>query len=65
MDEMSKKNKCQILRLSQQYDQAAKENKSLKHDIHTIPEGIDPEKYNREMEAENDALQMSTDFSEN
>jgi hypothetical protein len=62
---MSKKNKLQILRLSQQYDQAVKENKSLKHDLHTIPDGIDPSKVQREMEAENEALQMSTDFSEN
>ncbi len=62
---MNKKNKAQILRLSQQYDQAVKENKSLKHDIYTTPEGIDPSKMQREIEAENEALQMSTDFSEN
>ena len=44
-DEMNRKNKNLTLKLAQQYEQAVKQNKSVKLDLKTIPDGIDPEKY--------------------
>lgn len=41
---MAKKNKNVVLRLQQQLDQAIKENKSLHHDLNSIPDGIDHKK---------------------
>jgi len=62
---MNKTNTQKIMKLTQQFDQAEKEQKNLKLDLKTIPEGIDPLKAQREIQNEHDALQMSHDFSEN